>query len=149
MSTDNNELVHCIYTSAAVHDFNEDDVLNIAMSCRNNNQALDITGMLLFSEGSFFQVLEGPSHAVQKLFEKIQQDKRHDRVAKLILEPIEQRDFSHWSMGYAGVSRDELKAIPGLNDFFSTRRCYLEMDEGRAKTLLNAFREGRWRSTLQ
>jgi hypothetical protein len=37
---------------------------------------------------------------------------------KLIQEPIEQRSFAEWTMGLGQPDRDELGAIPGLNDFF-------------------------------
>ena len=51
-------------------------------------------------------------------------------------------------MGYAGVTREDLKEIDGLNDFFSSHNCYTDLDEVHAKMLLNAFIDGRWRLTL-
>lgn len=104
--------------------------------------------MLLFQNGSFFQVLEGERTVVEALFEKIATDKRHARVTKVILEPIEERDFGEWTMGYPKISARELAEIPGLNDFFARARSYLELGEGRAKTLLAAFKAGTWRTSL-
>ena len=51
-------------------------------------------------------------------------------------------------MGFSQVSRKELALISGSNDFFSGSSCFLDLDPGRAKKLLSAFREGRWRKTL-
>ena len=36
----------------------------------------------------------------------------------------------------------------GANDFFQDRRCLDRVDMGRARQLLLAFAEGRWRRTL-
>ena len=105
--------------------------------------------MLLYDSGSFFQVLEGRSKVVTSLLEKIQQDKRHNRVVKIIHEDIIERDFSQWTMGYSGITREDLKNIEGLNDFFQTNHHYTDLDEGRAKTLLKAFKKGKWRSSIK
>jgi hypothetical protein len=52
-------------------------------------------------------------------------------------------------MGYPRrISLRELEGIPGLNDFFGRGTSYLELGEGRAKILLAAFKEGRWRTSL-
>jgi hypothetical protein len=104
--------------------------------------------MLLFSGGAFFQVLEGERAVIEPLFEKICTDKRHCRANKIVLEPIADRAFAAWTMGHSGLGPKELGAIEGLNDFFSRGHSYQELDEGRAKMLLAAFKEGRWRATL-
>ncbi len=143
------DLVHCIYCSAAATtEFDPKGLQTLLEECRRNNAKLGITGMLLFQNGSFFQVLEGERTDVEALFEKIAADKRHTRVAKVILEPIEERAFGEWTMGYPKVSAKELAQIPGLNDFFARGSSYIELGEGRAKTLLAAFRDGRWRTSL-
>jgi hypothetical protein len=147
-NTEGQELIHCIYTSAENHDFTPAEVQAVLKVSRENNERLGVTGMLLYEAGSFFQVLEGEKDVVEKLFEAISRDKRHDKVLKLIVEPIESRSFSEWTMGYAGVSREELSSVNGLNDFFSCGKCYSDLDQGRAKLLLAAFKDGRWRKSI-
>lgn len=51
-----------------------DDIVERAVQ---NNRTLGITGMMMASGGIFFQVLEGPSQAVDTLYEKIASDPRH------------------------------------------------------------------------
>jgi hypothetical protein len=143
-----NNLVHCIYSSAETVEFSHEDIISLLKKAREVNSNLGVTGMLLYEDGSFFQVLEGPSETVVPLYEKIGQDKRHERVTKLIQEPIKERSFSEWTMGYSGVTREELKEIEGLNDFFYSNKCFTELDEGRAKKLLEAFKGGKWRASL-
>jgi hypothetical protein len=104
--------------------------------------------MLLYQNGSFLQVLEGDRTIVEHVFAKIETDPRHKRVTKMILESIDERAFGSWSMGYPRVTSKELAAIPGLNDFFRRVSSHMEIGEGRAKTLLAAFKEGQWRARL-
>jgi Sensors of blue-light using FAD len=143
------ELVHCIYCSASTSGaFSPADLATLLAECREKNSKAELTGMLLYSEGTFFQVIEGDRSVVENLLERLTKDKRHKRVTKIILEPIEERAFTQWTMAYAKVTRQELAAIPGLSDFFTQGLSYMELGEGRAKTLLRAFKEGAWRPSL-
>jgi hypothetical protein len=143
------DLVHCIYCSAATNRaFGPADLATLLAECREKNSKAGLTGMLLYSDGTFFQVLEGERAIVENLLERLINDKRHERVTKIILEQIEERSFTQWTMGYAKVTKQELAEIPGLSDFFTQGRSYMELGEGRAKTLLNAFKEGAWRLSL-
>jgi len=142
------ELAHCIYSSAEAKTFTHEEIIALLEVARANNSQLGITGILLYDNGSFFQVLEGEPSVVQSLYDKIGTDNRHRAVSKIVYEPIEERDFSEWTMGYAGITREELNRIDGLNDFFCGQQSYIDLDEGRAKTLLNAFKEGKWRSSI-
>ena len=144
------ELVHCIYTSAAtMTNFRISELDALLEKARINNANLGITGMLLYEDGSFFQVLEGGRTDVEALFEKIAKDKRHKNAKKVIFEPIEERAFAEWTMGYPRITFKELAEIPGLNDFFGQGTSLREIGEGRAKALLAAFKEGKWRSSLR
>ena len=143
------ELVHCIYCSASTKkDFDAADLNALLEECRVKNAAANITGMLLFRDGAFFQVLEGDRSVVLALYEKIGKDKRHDRVTKIIVEPIEERAFANWTMGFSSATTKELADIPGLNDFFTRGLSYLELGPGRAKSLLAGFKDGKWRLSL-
>jgi hypothetical protein len=116
--------------------------------CRQRNAEAGITGMLLYQNRSFFQVLEGDRKAVESLYAKIAKDKRHLRMTRIISESIEERAFADWTMGFPKVSSKELAEIPGLNDFFTRGDSYMKLGAGRAKALLEAFKEGRWRAAL-
>ncbi len=143
------ELVHCIYCSASTTgDFDPAELSALLDKCRSNNARCGITGMLLYQHRPFVQVLEGEKSTVESLFEKISKDRRHDRITKIVQEPIAERAFASWTMGYPRITAKELAQTPGLNDFFGSARSYLELGQGRAKALLAAFKEGRWRASL-
>jgi len=78
------------------------DIRSILATSRRNNARDGITGGLLFSDGCFAQVLEGPLDAVENAFERIQCDERHSDVTVLQSGPIATRDFPDWSMAFAG-----------------------------------------------
>ena len=140
-----NSLYHLIYASKETHKVSEDEILELLSQSRQANKKLSITGMLLYNESSFFQVLEGEKDIIENLFAHIAKDKRHEKVTKIIFEVIPERKFSEWSMGYSIVSSRDLNAIEGMNDFFSGGNCLCDLDNGRAKKLLSAFSDGRWR----
>lgn len=124
------------------------ELAELLQKSREDNDRLGLSGMLLYSEGHFFQVLEGPADVVGALYARIEQDTRHDQVTAIIREPISKRHFDAWTMGFATLSRDELAGIAGVNDFFGTGHCFTELGAGRAKKLLAAFAAGRWRLKL-
>lgn len=138
-------LIHCIYASAAARGLPISELTTLLHAARRRNAQLDITGMLLYAEGSFFQVLEGSAAVVDALFAQIQADVRHEQVTLVIREPITQRTFADWTMGFDTASREELDNLSGVNDFFGSARSFIEIDAGRAHKLLAGFRDGRWR----
>jgi Sensors of blue-light using FAD len=140
-------LEHIIYASVAAQDFGAPQLAELLQKARTANERLGLTGMLLHtdSDGSFFQVLEGEPSAIDQLLQKLNLDKRHSNLTLIIREPIAERAFAGWTMGFASVSPEKLRKIPGLNDFFRAGSCFTELDSGRAKKLLAAFAEGRWR----
>jgi hypothetical protein len=142
------ELIQCIYASAASRDFETTELAELLGAARADNGKLGLTGMLLYAEGSFFQVLEGQPDVVEALYAKIERDRRHDQVTLIIKEPISKRYFDAWTMGFYEISREELAGMSGVNDFFGKERTEISVDAGRAKKLLAAFRDGRWRKKL-
>lgn len=142
------KLVHCIYTSAATQRLSLDALVSLLENARRRNEADHITGMLLYSDGGFFQILEGAADVVDACFDRIAKDPRHTKVTRIIRESIARRDFADWSMGFSEIGPETLQQIDGFNDFFTAGACFDRLDSTRAKKLLRAFATGRWRSTL-
>ena len=142
------DLIHCIYTSTAKAGFGAAQLAELLRLARARNQATEITGMLLYSERSFFQAIEGKATDVDACFARIQLDPRHGKVTRIIREAIARRSFGDWTMGFSEVTPNALNEIEGLNDFFGDKSCFDGLDSGRAKKLLTAFAAGRWRTTL-
>jgi hypothetical protein len=139
--------MHCIYASAA-RDFTDVALRELLGQARFRNTQAGVSGILLYTSGSFFQVLEGAPEVVDATFARIVKDARHEKVTVINREPIAHRSFEDWSMGYSSISREDLQRIVGSNDFFEGNSCYLTLGNGRAKKLLRAFAQGRWREQL-
>jgi Sensors of blue-light using FAD len=96
----------------------------ILAASRRNNAAAGITGALIFNNGIFAQVLEGPLAVLERTFERIQCDPRHGEVQVLAFEAVAERSFPSWSMGFVGQSGDakNLFAHIGAATGFEDRR---------------------------
>lgn len=77
-----------------------DALSHIFQAARANNSRCGVTGALLYSSGFFAQVLEGPKAEIERVFERIQQDLRHDEITVLECSDITSRDFPQWSMAH-------------------------------------------------
>ncbi len=62
--------------------------------------------MLLYRDGNFLQVLEGPAGVVDSLIQKIKRDPRHNGVILMSRKAIEERQFGDWSMAFRNMSKD-------------------------------------------
>lgn len=141
-------LIYLVYSSAASHAFSRAQLTDLLIQARTKNEQLGITGMLLYTDGSFFQVLEGEAKTVETLFETIERDFRHTHITMILKESTPHRLFGDWTMAFAHMTPDEVNVILGSNDFFHQGESYVNLGEGRAKKLLAAFKEGRWRNKL-
>lgn len=63
-----------------------------------HNQERGITGVLFLRGPIFFQTIEGPSHEVRDLYNRIRSDDRHVSVYTLLDEETSERRFAKWSM---------------------------------------------------
>jgi hypothetical protein len=57
--------------------------------------------------------LEGPRNEALKIWEKIQEDPRHQQVRLLKMEDIAERSFSAWSMRFF-LAKEILTKMPNL-----------------------------------
>ncbi len=136
-----------IYSSAAAREMRSEELEGILAAARRNNSALGITGMLLYHEGSFLQVLEGKRELVEELFSRIEKDDRHTAAMVLLRSELPERAFEGWSMGFYRARSEDLRTLAGRSDFLRTGvvRTTDEEHGEKARRILLAFREGRWR----
>lgn len=92
------QLIYCSQASAAP---TSDELHALLAQSRGKNDRLDVSGILVYEDGVFLQVLEGPDEAVLGLRETIECDPRHHGFRQLHLAAIEGREFGDWSMAFA------------------------------------------------
>ena len=132
-----------IYVSSAVRPFTQPEVVELLKVSRENNEKLDITGMLLYKDGNFLQILEGEESTVLELYTHIARDPRHCGILTLHKGFRDERQFSGWSMGFRDLSNAEVHSIPGYNEFLNTPLTADEFSANpdRCQKLLLMFKE--------
>lgn len=133
-------MLQIIYASAATAPMGSADLDALLAQARDCNLRSDVTGMLLYDDGSFLQVIEGPDGAVSSLYERIRHDSRHDRIRLLSTKTVAFREFGDWAMAYARPEGAEA-AGEGFLDYEGEDE-QLGFDTSEAAQLLNLFHEG-------
>ena len=104
-----------VYMSCAVKPMNYDELSALLQQCRDNNHKRGITGMLLYQNGTFMQMLEGEKQVVSDLFDVIRKDDRHTGVHIVLTGDIAERNFEDWSMGFFNM--DKAGEFPKYSDY--------------------------------
>ncbi|MDR6984451.1 hypothetical protein J2X32_003095 [Rheinheimera pacifica] len=91
--------IQLVYISDRCASTDDVAINKIKLRAEPNNLRRNITGALLFTERYFLQYLEGEAAVVDALYASICCDKKHNNVRLLLRKPIQQRDFSRWSLG--------------------------------------------------
>jgi hypothetical protein len=109
-------MFHLVYASTATKPFSVGELLEVLHQARKNNADIGVTGLLLYKDGAFMQVLEGEEDAVQSLYAEILRDGRHCDVRTLVAMPVGERQFPNWSMGFKNLDDEPgADAVPGYN----------------------------------
>lgn len=144
-------MIQISYISSVTEPMSTQDLLKLLQECRENNAGNGVTGMLLYGNATFLQVLEGEEKVLDDLVEKIRKDQRHTNLQILHRRPIQRRQYSDWSMGFKRVSDKELQHVEGLRDFgerdFSA--AYLAQHSDVVQSLMNHFRKERFKALGQ
>lgn len=134
-------LSYLIYISSAKNSLHEGDLCNILDESRERNKELNVTGMLLYMNDSFMQVLEGRHENVNHIYEKISQDPRHHDLHHLGTYPLKERNFSDWTMGFKKVDEHTINQHAAFfeltDDVFNT--CKFVQEPHIALKLLKTF----------
>ena len=106
-----------VYLSSSSGLYSKEEISAIVDHSQAKNRALDITGILLYCNGSIIQVLEGPQQEVEALYNVISLDERHTQVMRLYSGEIKKRTFPDWLMGYKTLSEREMDHLKYMMPF--------------------------------
>lgn len=137
-------MYYLIYVSSANFPMSSDDLLFLLEQSREKNRRLGITGMLVYKDGCFLQMLEGDKEVVLELFETIKKDPRHKDVIKVITGHIQQRNFENWSMGFSNM--DKVGDVPTLNEYLDENvglRAFQDDAQHARKFMISFYRSNR------
>lgn len=97
-----------VYVSNAIVPYSDRELEDLLADARAFNARADVTGVLLYNDGTFFQYIEGPPDGVDEAFERIRGSHRHRNIIEILNEPVAERAFADWRMGFAQAPRSLL-----------------------------------------
>ena len=109
-----------IYFSSSKKYLNPEEISELLSKSRENNLKNNITGVLLYFNGDFLQVIEGPKVALLELFEDIKKDERHTGILTVFNKNIKERHFPNWNMGFSYTDYEKLRKLSGIENFNKT-----------------------------
>ncbi|PYY59034.1 hypothetical protein DEJ17_08370 [Curtobacterium sp. MCSS17_011] len=129
-------LLSLVYMSAANEVFDQDRLDALLEHARVRNAESGLSGLLVYKDGRFMQLLEGPEVAVLQTYQRIIDDPRHTDVGLLVEERIHTPRFGEWKMAF---HREPDADLPdGFDSFLAEGDT--SADTSRARELLRWFR---------
>lgn len=100
-------MIQLAYTSIANREMKQSALLSLLQQARMFNSKHNVSGILLYKDKSFFQVLEGETESIDKLMLSISGDTRHRSVNIIYRRALETRNFVAWSMGFVNIEEEQ------------------------------------------
>lgn len=131
-----------VYVSSATAPFSKSELVELLAECHENNTKTGLTGILLYKDGNFMQVLEGEKDIVTSVLARIERDPRHKGIITLYDEDISERQYPDWTMAFRDLNSPEVHALPGFNEFMNLplNAAQLQKDHSLCKSLLLTFK---------
>lgn len=131
-----------IYTSTATRLLEKPELFKLLNTARNSNSAHGITGLLIYHEGCFLQVLEGEKETLENCYKTIRKDGRHTNFIELANEATSARLFSAWWMAYRDfgeLGEYQRKQLLDLRDLAAKANAGPMVDNLKVNAILLAF----------
>ncbi|MBA4696149.1 MAG: BLUF domain-containing protein [Legionella sp.] len=112
-------LYRLLYKSSAVNLMRDSELSALAKQARFNNLIHQVSGLLVYSNQRFYQVLEGSNDHIDFIYKKIEKDPRHTHVSLLVKEPIQERTFWRWNLGMVTINENNdiyLQLVDYINE---------------------------------
>jgi len=120
METTGSKLFRVAYLSTASKLFDPAELREMLKESNQRNKEAGITGMLLYKDGQYMQVLEGTMEAVTTTFSRISKDSRHHGIMVLVKGAVQERRFPAWSMAFRDLNLPDHQDVPGFSEFLNT-----------------------------
>ena len=128
-----------IYISEAYEQICYSDIQKILESSKAHNSRDDITGLLVYKDHHFLQILEGNESAVMKTMGRIIQDRRNRHIRVLTESTSNQRIFENWVMAFHDGDIDH-SASELMTKIFETALDQNKKEKETVLQLLQCFR---------
>lgn len=111
-----------MFISDSAVDVSDQLLLDILVRADKNNRARGISGLLLYSQNRFIQLIEArQKQTVEALFAKISKDIRHKNLEVLLRQESSELQIATWAMGFSMTGKED----PAITEY----SFYIHMDE--------------------
>lgn len=119
-----------IYVSTASRQLDQSEIVELLDQTEVRNNNLGVHGLLIYSEGNFFEVLEGEKDLVLDLFNSIKEDERHKNIIIIFEQPIKDKLFDP-KVGYFISANTRYRKLK-VQNFYN---CIKDLDESTQKVV--------------
>lgn len=126
-----------VYVSSASEKLTEAEIHEILDYSKDWNNQHDITGILLFSEGNFLQVIEGEQTVLQNLFSNIKSDTRHKNMIKIFEKEIHREAYDGYDSEF--LSENTKHQSAKLDHYVNHIKVLDISSQAVVKNMLKAF----------
>lgn len=105
-----------VYASESTFPMQSDDLRQLLEHARRRNGERGISGALVYTDGTFLQILEGEHDALKALMARIAADVRHEHVAILREGDVATARFSGWKMAYVSATPEQVARWAGVGN---------------------------------
>ncbi|WP_339895618.1 BLUF domain-containing protein [uncultured Algibacter sp.] len=116
-----------------------DKLTTLYLKAKANNLKHNITGVLIYKNQNFLQVLEGEETVIHETYKRIENDSRHKNIIKVINTTIEERIFEDYNFGFTIV--DNKQGLKNLYDYLEWLRAAENKIANKVITMVENFIE--------
>jgi len=125
-----------IYLSRASAPMSPEALAALMERSQRANVARGITGLLIYHQQEFLQLIEGERDAVEALYQAICNDPRHQQTYTMWSNPITERSFADWAMGFVAPVETALRGKAGYEPLLNLGLKATASDTAGKKLLL-------------
>nr|GFB92037.1 hypothetical protein [Tanacetum cinerariifolium] len=104
---------YLIYLSQATRPLSAKALTSLVEQSRQANERQQLTGVLVYGNKRFIQLLEGEQAALEAAFARISQDPRHQHLYKVADYPLAARRFTEWPLAFQTLSPAQFAHLAG------------------------------------
>jgi len=127
------------YVSSASPNLTEYEIKRILSFSRDCNNENNITGILLYSDGNFFQVLEGNMEIVKSLFVNIRNNKNHQNILVIFEKEVSITQFDTYQSDFITLNS---RFQSDIDLYFSQIEKLNPKIQSSVRYILNSFAKG-------
>ena len=95
-----------VYVSTVTQEMERKEIKDLLNNSKEWNNKNGITGLLLYSGGNFFQIIEGEKNMISELFQEIKSDKRHQDIIQIFGKEIHKKAYDGYDSDYVSEDSD-------------------------------------------